>query len=94
VEECAPSGCPGARRHNTTKPRIIAAAKSSGLRRGFDARRVDLDPPSRHLTIAAIDRVDASIVSGRIGLIARIRDQPETLGLEEGFSIGEEGGLH
>jgi hypothetical protein len=72
------------------KPRINAAAKSSGLRRRLDARRIDLDAPSRHLAVAAIDREHAGIVTSCVRPVARIRDQPETLGLEEGFSIGEE----
>jgi hypothetical protein len=75
------------------KPRINAAAKSSALRRRLDACRIDLDAPSRHLAVAAIDREHAGIVTSCVRPVARIRDQPETLGLEERFSIGEEGEL-
>jgi hypothetical protein len=75
------------------KPRINAAAKSSGLRRRLDARRVDLDAPSRHLAVAAIDRVDAGIVTSCVRPIIGIWDQPEALGREEEFSLGEEGEL-
>src|SRR6516165_358972 len=73
------------------KPRIIAAAKLSGLRRRLDARRVDLNAPSRHLwPIAAVGRVHTSIVTSCVRPVPGIRDQMEALGLEEGFSVGEE----
>ena len=72
------------------KPRINAAAKSSGLRRRLDDR-VDLDAPPRHLwPIAAVGRVHASIVTSCVRPVPGIRDQMEAMGLEERFSIGEE----
>jgi hypothetical protein len=77
------------------KPRINAAAKSSGLRRRLDTRRIDLDAPPRHLAVAAVGGVHAGITPGCIRPsctrpVAGIWDQIEALGFEEGFSIGEE----
>jgi hypothetical protein len=56
---------------------------------------VDLDAPPRHLAIAAVGGVHAGITPGCIRPsctrpVAGIWDQMEALGLEEGFSIGEE----
>ena len=60
------------------KPRINAAAKSSGLRRRLDTRRIDLDAPPRHLAVAAVGGVHAGITPGCIspsctGPVAGIR---------------------